>query len=154
MKLFLDIDGVMVHANPTKKVEFEKDGFYKFSDDAVTVLNSVVSNEIEIILSTSHRHRYSLYKWKKIFIHRGINIRKLSIIKSELVHSKSRRLEIEDWIQQKKIKPEDMIILDDDKSLNGLSEKYKERLVLTNSLTGLSRNNVTELRRIIRTTNK
>ncbi|WP_276878194.1 HAD domain-containing protein, partial [Chryseobacterium joostei] len=64
MKVFLDIDGVMVHANPYKKVDMEEDGFYKFNKNAVDAINSIDYNEIEIILSTSHRFRFNIQAWK------------------------------------------------------------------------------------------
>lgn len=41
MIFFLDIDGVMVHANPHRTVELEKDGFYRFNPLAVSILNSI-----------------------------------------------------------------------------------------------------------------
>eukprot|EP01133_Synstelium_polycarpum_P016562 gene16562-19680_t len=40
MIFFLDIDGVMVHANPHKPVELEEDGFYKFNPVAFFYMNS------------------------------------------------------------------------------------------------------------------
>ena len=40
MKLFLDIDGVLVHANPMRKVEFDDDGFYKFNFSIKSLSNS------------------------------------------------------------------------------------------------------------------
>lgn len=42
MKIFLDIDGVMVHANPQKQLYFEDDGFYKFNAVAVQILKSII----------------------------------------------------------------------------------------------------------------
>ena len=81
MKIFLDIDGVMVHANPHKIVEMEEDGFYKFNRQAVEILKSIVyTSKDELILSTSHRFRFNIKQWKKIFEYRGIHIQKLSIL--------------------------------------------------------------------------
>lgn len=130
----------MVHANPSKKVDFEDDGFYKFNIEAVDAINKFDNPKNEIILSTSHRFRYNKRKWRKIFIRRGINIHKISIINLNLEHSNTRRMEIENWITIKKITPDKFIIIDDDKSLNGLNHLYKSRLLLTNSYLGLKLN--------------
>ncbi|MCT4140386.1 hypothetical protein HZP65_06495 [Elizabethkingia anophelis] len=139
MKLFLDIDGVMVHANPHRQVEMEDDGFYKFNHKAVDALNSFDHANIELVLSTSHRFRFSIQQWKHIFYKRGIIFNKISIIDLELNHRYSRKIEIETWINDHNIKWDDVIIIDDDKSLNGLSENLKKRLILTNSYTGLTK---------------
>ncbi|MDE5448386.1 hypothetical protein BAX94_03850 [Elizabethkingia meningoseptica] len=147
MKLFLDIDGVMVHANPHKQVEMEDDGFYKFNHTAVDVLNSVDHTSIEVILSTSHRFRFNIKQWKLIFHKRGINFNKISILKQDINHQNSRRFEIEKWITDHNIDSHDIVIVDDDKSLNGLPENLKKRLILTNPYTGLTDSK--ELKRIL-----
>lgn len=138
MILFLDIDGVMVHANPHKSVDLEEDGFYKFSVLALSALNSIDLTNFEIILSTSHRFRFSITEWEKNFEKREIRFNKISIIDYPLEFRYSRKEEIENWIIEHNINPEDIVIIDDDKSLNSLPEKYKRRLVLTNSYTGLT----------------
>lgn len=147
MKLFLDIDGVMVHANPHRKVEFEDDGFYKFNRKAVDVVNRIASEGVEIILSTSHRYRYTIPKWEAIFHKRGIKFDKISILDIELTYSNTRKIEIENWIKHNKYRPEEILIIDDDKSLNGLSKNVKSRLVLTNSYIGLD--NVKEVEKLL-----
>lgn len=142
MKIFLDIDGVMVHANPTKMVEFDADGFYKFNISAITALQSIFThyNSNEIILSTSHRFRYSIDEWKIIFLNRGIDIKKISRIEISLEDRQSRKTEILNWIKTKHIRTKDILIIDDDKSLNGLPIHLKNRLFLTNPYTGLDIN--------------
>lgn len=137
MKIFLDIDGVMVHANPSKKLDFEKDGFYKFNVEAINALKFLVKPSNEVILSTSHRFRFDLDEWFKIFSTRGLNFKSLSIIDYDIDNNLSRKDLILYWIKEKGIVPEDFIIIDDDKSLNGLSDEYKNRLVLTNPYIGL-----------------
>lgn len=138
MILFLDIDGVMVHANPHKIVDLEDDGFYKFSINAINALNSFDLTDFKVVLSSSHRFRFSVVEWKRIFQRRGINFNEISIIDYSLELRYSRKEEVENWIIEHGINPEDMLIIDDDKSLNGLREEYKRRLVLTNSYTGLT----------------
>ncbi|MEJ2882263.1 HAD domain-containing protein [Pedobacter sp. GR22-6] len=150
MKFFLDIDGVMVHANPHKPVELEDDGFYKFNKKAVEIFNSIFcTTKDELILSTSHRYKYSIAEWKVIFKKRGISSRKISIVENlgEHTHKVSRRVEIESWINHNHFDFEDLVILDDDKSLNELPSSLKKRLCLTNSYTGL--NDVEDLKQIV-----
>ncbi|MCL1678917.1 HAD domain-containing protein [Elizabethkingia miricola] len=147
MKLFLDIDGVMVHANPHRQVEMEDDGFYKFNHKAIDAINSVDHTNIELVLSTSHRFRFNLSQWKHIFNKRGIRFDKVSIINQDLNHKYSRKTEIEKWIADHHINSNDVIIIDDDKSLNALPENLKKRLILTNPYTGLMDSK--ELKRIL-----
>ncbi|MGU3376134.1 HAD domain-containing protein [Chryseobacterium sp. M5A1_1a] len=148
MKIFLDIDGVMVHANPYKKVDMEEDGFYKFNKNAVDAINSIDYNEIEIILSTSHRFRFDIQAWKNIFQRRNVKFKEISIMNLNLDSKFSRREEIEKWINDNKIDLDDLIIIDDDKSLNGLPENLKKRLVLTDSYIGL--NNSIVIKKILK----
>jgi hypothetical protein len=139
MKFILDIDGVMVHANPHRQVELDIDGFYKFNTIAVSILNSVVNTQRgdELILSTSHRFRFSVTQWKDIFKHRGIAIESISIIETPILYGNSRKSEIVNWITTHHLRYDEVVIIDDDKSLNDLPQLLKERLVLTNSYLGL-----------------
>lgn len=145
MKVFLDIDGVMVHANPHRKVEMEEDGFYKFKSVAVSAINTI--EKAEIILSTSHRHRFSIEQWEIMFESRGIIFSEITIIEDDYSIHISRKEEIENWIDTHHIDYEDLIIIDDDKSLNDLKKELKERLVLTSSYVGL--NDDIEIRKIL-----
>lgn len=139
MKIFLDIDGVMVHANPQRCVKIDdSDGFYQFNDIAIELLNSIKFKHIEFILSTSHRFRYSKSEWSNIFKRRGIKFDSIDILDVSLDKRYSRRLEIEEWICINEYEPMDLIIIDDDKSLNSLPIEYKSRFYLTNSYTGMN----------------
>ncbi|MDN3693801.1 HAD domain-containing protein [Chryseobacterium tructae] len=145
MKLFLDIDGVMVHANPHRTIELEDDGFYRFASKAISVINSI--ENAEIILSTSHRHRFTIHEWEKIFEKRGIHFVSISIIETENSHKISRREEIEKWVNLKNYSVNEIIIIDDDKSLNGLPHPLKDRVVLTSPYQGLDNDN--EIKKIL-----
>lgn len=139
MKFFLDIDGVMVHANPHRAVELEDDGFYKFNSIAVDILNSIIrKTKDEVILSTSHRHRYDVKKWKEILEFRGITAKYISIVDIQYHPKITRKTEIQNWIFENHLGSEEVVIIDDDKSLNSLPKFLKDRLVLTNSYTGLN----------------
>jgi hypothetical protein len=145
MKVFLDIDGVMVHANPHKPIELEDDGFYRFAYKAICAINSI--DNAEIILSTSHRHRFSVNIWSDMFERRGIHFNSISIIETQCSHKISRREEIEKWIKIKHYKLSEFIIIDDDKSLNDLPKKIKDRVVLTSPYKGLDDDN--EIKKIL-----
>jgi hypothetical protein len=148
MKFFLDIDGVMVHANPHRMVELEEDGFYKFNPIAVQILNSVLmTTKDELILSTSHRFRYNIAQRRTILRARGLSMKKISILDLPLDTKSNRRFEITQWIIDKQLEPGEIVIIDDDKSLNELPIYLKERLVLTNSYVGLD--DATDLHRIV-----
>ena len=134
MKIFLDIDGVMVHANPQKTVPLAADSFYVFSAAAVETLTAFLSRHSshEVILSTSHRHRFTPEQWKKIFHDRGIMVNTISVISTLYDPKTTRKKEIINYINTHQLRENDFIIIDDDKSLNGLPENLKKRLVLTN----------------------
>lgn len=97
MKFFLDIDGVMVHAIPYRKVELADDGFYEFNSVAVEILKSVISiTKDELILSTSHRFKYSIPEWHQIFNtsltkeHNQTATEKLSVVLPSIPHLSPR----------------------------------------------------------------
>ncbi|MCQ9640978.1 HAD domain-containing protein [Chryseobacterium sp. WG14] len=145
MKVFLDIDGVMVHANPHRKVELEDDGFYRFAYKAISAINSI--ENAEIILSTSHRHRFTINIWEKMFVKRGVHFISISIIETENSYKISRREEIEKWVEFKHYSVNEIIIIDDDKSLNALPKHLKDRVVLTSPYRGLDDDN--EIKKIL-----
>lgn len=153
MIFFLDIDGVMVHANPHRRVAQATDGFYVFSSAAVEMFNTVfIAKEDQVILSTSHRFRYSLEEWKKLFADRGIQIDTLTLLGDTVQnvdHRFSRKDEILGQIARRNIQPEQMIIIDDDKSLNDLPQVLKSRVVLTTSYIGLNEMDLTNLKNIL-----
>lgn len=82
-----------------------------------------------------------------MFRNRGIQFNSLSIIEIEPSIKISRREEIEEWINKNQYDCNDLLIIDDDKSLNELPIHLKNRLILTNSYIGL--NNMDELEQIV-----
>jgi hypothetical protein len=148
MKVFLDIDGVMVHGNPHKQVEIAEDGFYVFLDRAVNIFNTIQAEEI--ILSTSHKNRFPISQWIELLRNRGLQFVNLSRIESDSLYV-SRKQEIEDWIVKNNYNFNDIIILDDDKTLNSLPPALKERLVLTSSYKGLCIDDVSSIQAILLT---
>lgn len=136
MRIFLDIDGVMVPAKSWKRPELLRDGFPSFSSKATHVLQSLISEDTTIMLTTSHKGNYTVEEWKSIFSSRNINIENLQCLPTN-VDSISRKDEIVNWFNINNIS-DDFIILDDDKSLNDLPKYLKERLVQTSAQIGLT----------------
>lgn len=140
MLLLLDIDGVMVHASPWKKIDSLDDGFYEFMPRAVEGLRRIISETgASVVLTSSHKSRFSLPEWKKIFTKRGIeaNILKLEDNPQFL----SRKDEILRW-KLNNAQFEDYAILDDDSSLHDLPASIKQRVVFTQGFVGLKDENV------------
>ena len=136
MLFFLDIDGVMVPAKGWKSPEFLDDGFPAFSNKAINVLQSLISEDVTVILTTSHKSKFSIEEWKKIFKNRGINIEKLKTL-PENFNNLSRKDEIVNWFNFNNV-DESFVIIDDDKSLNELPDLLKENLIQTSSYIGLT----------------
>ena len=138
MLIFLDIDGVMAPAKSWQRPDILEDGFVDFSSKAVSVLQDVLAQNADttIVLTTSHKSRFSLSQWKLIFERRGLRVNKIQSL-NDNTDFQSRKIEILNWFASNDI-DEDFIIIDDDKSLNDLPTFYKDRLILTSSLVGLN----------------
>lgn len=140
----LDIDGVMIPAKPWQSYEIESDGFGMFNPKAVEGLNRIIgaSTNPEILLSTSHKHSFTLDEWQSVFEKRGVqnvNISKLPTNSLEI----SRIDELKSWISSRLDEP--FLILDDDKGLNEFSNEFKEKhVVLTSASVGLNRSSTDE----------
>ena len=151
MLIFLDIDGVMAPAKSWQRPDILEDGFVDFSSKAVSVLQDVLAQNADttIILTTSHKSRFSLSQWKIIFERRGLKVNKLESL-NDNNDFQSRKVEILNWFESNDIH-EDFIIIDDDKSLNDLPTFYKDRLILTSSLVGLNESHWADIQDIVNT---
>ena len=151
MLIFLDIDGVMAPAKSWQRPDILEDGFVDFSSKAVSVLQDLLDQftDTTIILTTSHKSRFSLSQWKIIFERRGLNVNKLESL-NDNTDFQSRKVEILNWFASIDVL-EDFIIIDDDKSLNDLPEFYKDRLILTSSLVGLNESHWAVIQDIVST---
>ena len=136
MLFFLDIDGVMVPAKGWKSPEFLNDGFPAFSSKATRTLQSLISEDDTVMLTTSHKSKFSIEEWKNIFKNRGINIEKIKSL-PENINNLSRMDEIVNWFNFNNV-DEDFVIIDDDKSLNEFPDFLKENLIQTSSYIGLT----------------
>lgn len=129
MICLLDIDGVMVPLKGWKVIENLDDDFPPFTDEAVEALQML--KPTEIILTTSHRFRFSIDKWKQIFERRGIVVEKISRV-SDLDKFDA----IIEWFVNNSC--DNFLIIDDDARLNALSERFRKKLILTRSSIGLT----------------
>jgi hypothetical protein len=129
-----------------------QDGFYQFNAIAVVILNEIISKvkKVELILSTSHRFRFPVLEWIEIFKRRMIYGDTISILDLPHEERSTRKTEIVNWMNKCEYSPEEVLIIDDDKSLNGLPQDLKERLLLTNPYTGLNRTSYRDLDRILK----
>lgn len=147
--LFLDLDGVLITTASWKADEIDSDGYSKFSPKLVMNLNKLLHTEnFEIWLSSSRRLNKSLEELNEIFKTRNIS----KSIKGLLPYFpplKNRKEEIERFVKENKI--EDYLILDDDKSLNGLPIPMKEKLVLTQYMKGFNEEKLSEALNKIKT---
>lgn len=146
MLFFLDIDGVMVPAKGWKSPEFLNDGFPAFSIKATSTLQSLISEEVTIMLTTSHKSKFSIDEWKSIFKIRGINIEKIKSL-PENFNNLSRKDEIVNWFNLNNV-DEDFVIIDDDKSLNELPNFLKDNLVQTSPYIGLTEEHLEAIKSI------
>ena len=147
MLLFLDIDGVMVPAKGWKNPEFLKDGFAAFSNKATTILKGLITENLTVVLTTSHKSNFSIDEWKNIFKNRGITIEKMKSL-SENINHLSRKDEIINWFNINNA-GEDFIIIDDDKSLNDLPDFLKKNLIQTSSHIGLTEEHLEAINSIL-----
>jgi hypothetical protein len=139
--IFLDIDGVMLSAAGWKPVENLEDGFSAFSKRAVDCLQYLVQNtNASVILTTSHKSRFTLEQWNQIFQTRNLSVHICDKLDDNL-NSLNRKDEILNYLNAHP-EIENYVILDDDKSLNDLPKSVKEKLVLTSSLIGLTQENI------------
>jgi hypothetical protein len=136
MLIFLDIDGVMVPAKSWKSPEMLEDGFPAFSFTATHALRQLISNNVTIMLTTSHKSNFTIQEWMTIFKNRGIDIPVLRTLPENKTMI-SRKDEILRWFNQHP-NEEDFLIIDDDSSLNDLPSNLKKYLIQPSPLIGLS----------------
>jgi hypothetical protein len=148
MIILLDIDGVMVSGASWKPLEIMADGFPNFKFNAVNSLNRIISEtHAQIVLTTTHRHKFSVSQWKDIFASRNVRVSSLSVIEAEVYSSftgMDRFNDITNWVVWNQEHNYKYVIIDDDKSLNGLPAHIKKHLVLTDPIIGLNEEDAEE----------
>lgn len=136
MLILLDIDGVMVPAAGWKTPENLEDGFPMFSKKAVDALKSLLNKDTEVVLTTSHKMRFTLSEWKMIFEKRGINVERLSRLNTNTTPIQ-RKEELLNWFSSRTLEGK-FVIIDDDSSLHSLPGNLKKHWIKTSSLVGLT----------------
>ncbi|MGL5892135.1 MAG: HAD domain-containing protein [Bacteroidia bacterium] len=137
MKLFLDIDGVMVTTPPWKQVEVLEDHFSAFNKRAAACLQKIISEtNASLVLTTSHKSRFNTSEWKSIFKKRGIDVDQLECLDKNSSNF-NRKDEILNWFKGTS-QDNGFVIIDDDKSLHDMPASIKERCIITSSLIGLN----------------
>lgn len=138
MLILLDIDGVMVPANSWKKPEFHDDGFPVFSSKSTSALQKIIDETgAALLLTTSHKLKYTIAQWRGIFKSRGIDVKQIHRLNSSSLHL-SRKEEILNWYNEKHTPDTKFVIIDDEKTLNDLPVSIKNNLVLTSPTIGLT----------------
>ena len=136
VRIFLDIDGVMVPARGWEKPVLWEDGFPAFSPKAVQALSEIVRSGDTVVLTTSHRTRFTVEQWKRIFLHRGLPLESMELL-PENPSNRNRREELQHWFHVNR-QEEPFLIIDDDKSLRDLPPSLKDRWIETSPYVGLT----------------
>ena len=138
--LFLDIDGVMTPIKGWSRPRILEDGFPAFSPKAVNAIRKVLrkNQNVQILLTTSHKGNYSRQQWIQIFRNRGIDHQNLDKLNDNTTNV-SRREEILSWLTEHNVSNNEAImIIDDDKSLFDLPAALRQKLVSTSPMIGLT----------------
>lgn len=136
--ILLDIDGVMVTTPSWQSVELMPDGFMKFNDRAAKNLKELFrQTNAELILTTTHRVTFSEERWLEILKDRNLNFNSVAKLndRTELRQLPDRATEIREWFELGG-KNTNFVIIDDDSSINSLSNDIKTRWVQTKPLIG------------------
>lgn len=127
--LILDLDGVLITTPIWKKDELDSDGYSKFNVNCVDNINKLLEQaNFEIWLSSTRRKVKTLMEFNRIFEKRNIK-KAIKGFVPVYQDCNTRRDEIIRFIEEFEVL--DFLIIDDDKSLNGLKENQKEKLILT-----------------------
>ena len=127
--LILDLDGVLI-INPSWKADkIHSDGYSEFNESCVENLNRLLTlAEFDIWLSSTRRTVKTLTEFNLIFKNRGIKKEIIGFL-PKYSDCKNRKEEVLKFIAE--FKASDFLIIDDDKSLNGLESEIKKKLILT-----------------------
>lgn len=100
------------------------------------MLQQLLSGNVTVLLTTSHKARFGVEEWKGIFKNRGLLVKNLAALPENKNHW-SRKEELLHWAETHD-KQEPFVILDDDASLNDLPPFLKEKWVQTSPYIGLT----------------
>ena len=131
--IITDIDGVLVNTPPWDPVPLAADGFYEFSSHCAKNFGIIVTAAwpARIVLSSSHKTKYTLEQWKELSTRRGIAYVDFTLVDA----NKTRSKEVKSWLSSNP--GDNYVIIDDDKELGNLSSAAKKHWFQTAPLTGL-----------------
>lgn len=135
--ILLDLDGVMITTKPWESDFLLEDGFAQFSEKAVIKLNKLLEETgYDIVLTSARRYSVSIDEMNEFFKTRGING---TIIEYLPLYNLDLR-----WDRYNEIiaflllnRPENYLIIDDDKSLAKLNSFVGEKWIKTDPMIGL-----------------
>ena len=137
--ILLDIDGVLINSCHWKKDEIHEDGYSDFNSECVKNFNAIVEKTgYDIVLISSRRISVDIEIMNKYFKNRGVNSEIKHYMPDYNVEGKrwlTRREELEMFLEE--YKPNNYLIIDDDKSLLDAGEEIKSRWIQTDSMIGL-----------------
>lgn len=134
--LILDLDGVLITNPPWKADRVLSDGYSEFNESCVENLNRLLTlTEFDIWLSSTRRTTKTLTEFNLIFENRGIKKEIVGFL-PEYGDCKNRKEEVLKFITE--FKTSNFLIIDDDKSLNGLENGIINKLILTELTKGFN----------------
>ena len=136
---------MLITTPPWKADKMDSDGYSEFNKSTVENLNRLLTlTEFDIWLSSTRRTVKTLREFNEIFKNRNITSKIVGFL-PEYADCKNRKEEVQKFITESNLM--DFLIIDDDKSLNGLESVIKENLILTdlnNGFDALKLNEATE----------
>ena len=147
--LILDLDGVLITTPPWKADKMDSDGYSEFNNSCVENLNRLLTlAKFDIWLSSTRRTVKTIREFNLIFEKRKIAGEIVGFL-PEYSDCKNRKEKIQKFITESKLM--DFLILDDDKSLNGLASGIKKNLILTDFNNGFDTGKLKEATERIKT---
>ena len=121
--MILDLDGVLI-TNPSWKAdEIHADGYSDFNKSCVENLNRLLTlTGFEIWLSSTRRTAKTLAEFNQMFQNRGVK-KEITGFMPEYTDRTNRKEEVSKFLSE--IGNADFLIIDEDKSLNGMERKIK-----------------------------
>jgi len=133
----LDLDGVLITTAPWKSDKMHEDGYSDFNPICVKNLNKILKDTgYDIILSSARRVDVRIDKMNEHFKLRGV-INSIKDYVPIYKEANNRKEEIEMFLDE--YKPDNYLIIDDDKSLSDASEEIKSNWIQTYLMTGLKK---------------
>lgn len=129
--IILDLDGVLITTPSWQRDEIENDGYSKFNSMAIENFNMLTDSlNFELWIISDRRRGKTLEQFNEIFKTR--NIKKIIDSFVPIYGYISRKEEFEKFINENEF--DNIILIDDDSSLDGLSDKSS--WIKTKSLIG------------------